>query len=297
VRKILIIEIILMIILMIVALAGLSILVTGIALPEWGITVFVVVAISALILLGPVWNVYLGPATSNQRGLARARNGDLAGAIAEFDRAIAFNPNFAEARYNRGFARYGTGDLAGAIADYTRIIKLNSPDLAGYLNQGVLLAKQGNRADAIAGYSPAIEPSPGLAVAYANRGVILVEQGNLDSAIADLNRAIEIAPRLVPTYVNRGLAHARKGDRAGAIADYDEAIRLSPTDADKAWIYACRAGGYVIMGDAPTACESLAAAIALNPQWRDLARTEPQFDPIRGEPCFQALIAEPTTSP
>ena len=36
-------------------------------------------------------------------------------------------------------------------------------------------------------------------------------------------------------------------------------------------------------------------AIALDPQWRDVARTEPEFDPIRHESCFQALIAGPST--
>jgi hypothetical protein len=51
------------------------------------------------------------------------------------------------------------------------------------------------------------------------------------------------------------------------------------------------------MGDVPAACDSLAAAIALDPQWRDRARTGPQFDPIRHEPCFQALVADPTTPP
>ena len=104
-------------------------------------------------------------------------------------------------------------------------------------------------------------------------------------------------PRDSRTYNNRGLARARKGDLAGAIADYDEAILFLPTDPEKAWVYACRARAHAAMGDVPAACESLAAAIALDPQWRDMARTEPAFDPIRHEPCFQALIAEPTTSP
>src|SRR5579884_2293012 len=53
-----------------------------------------------------------------KRGLARASQGDVDGAISEFTRAIALDPTCASSFTNRGAARAMTGDLDGAIADF-----------------------------------------------------------------------------------------------------------------------------------------------------------------------------------
>src|SRR5512143_584363 len=63
------------------------------------------------------------------RGIVRFAAGDLNGAIADLDIAVAFDPSYAVAFYNRGRARHDLHNLGGAIADYTRAIELN-PRLA-----------------------------------------------------------------------------------------------------------------------------------------------------------------------
>ncbi|NJL42609.1 MAG: tetratricopeptide repeat protein [Pseudanabaena sp. SU_2_4] len=49
--------------------------------------------------------------------------------LADLDRAIDLNPNYADAYYNRGKARTALGNPKGAIADYDRALRLN-PKLA-----------------------------------------------------------------------------------------------------------------------------------------------------------------------
>jgi len=285
-------------VLFVVILAACSILITVTALPAWAILVLLAVAFAAWLLFTAILvTVPRDAKTYNNRGLARARKGDLTGAIADYDRAIALDSKCGTAFLNRGIAHRDQGDPAAAIADYSRAIELNPADIAAYVNRGVLLDEQENCADAIADYSRAIELRPDFAGAYVVRAAVHAKQGYRAAAIADYSRAIELDPKCGPAYAERGLARAEDGDLAGAIADYDEAIRFLPTDPAKAWVYACRARAYAAMGDAPAACESLAAAIALDPQWRDLARAGQQLDPIRGEPCFQALIAGPDGSP
>ena len=51
--------------------------------------------------------------------------GDHDAAIAHYDRAIALNPNHAEAYGTRGLAKQSNGDYNGAIADLYRAAVLN----------------------------------------------------------------------------------------------------------------------------------------------------------------------------
>jgi len=50
---------------------------------------------------------------------------DWDGAIADFDRALQFDPKLAQAYDNRGDAKTETGDFDGAIADFNRALQLN----------------------------------------------------------------------------------------------------------------------------------------------------------------------------
>jgi len=131
------------------------------------------------------------------RGIEKAKNGDLDGAIADFDRAMQLNPRDDAPYYNRAQARRLKKDTAGAIADYTRAIELGSTNPAAYNNRGNAKAENNDREGAISDYTRAIELKPDYARAYYNRAVARKEKGDASGANADFKRAGELDPELV----------------------------------------------------------------------------------------------------
>src|SRR4030095_10539596 len=59
------------------------------------------------------------------RAKLRLAQGDLDGAISDFDAALVFNPRLADAYCNRGVARYSKDDFAAAITDFDKALEIN----------------------------------------------------------------------------------------------------------------------------------------------------------------------------
>ena len=131
------------------------------------------------------------------RGIDKAKNGDLDGAIADFDQAMKLNPKDDAPYYNRAQARRLKNDTAGAIADYTKAIELGSTNPAAYNNRGNARAETNDRDAAIADYTRAIELKPDYARAYYNRAVARKDNGDASGAAADFKRARQLDPELV----------------------------------------------------------------------------------------------------
>src|SRR6266571_1387859 len=131
------------------------------------------------------------------RGIEKAKSGDLDGAIADFDRAMQLNPKDDAPYYNRAQARRLKKDTTGAIADYTRAIELGSTNPAAYNNRGNARAENKDRDGAIADYTRAIELKPDYARAYYNRAVAKKDKGDAKGAAADFKRARQLDPELV----------------------------------------------------------------------------------------------------
>jgi len=131
------------------------------------------------------------------RGIQKAKKGDLDGAIADFDRAIELNPKDDAPYYNRAQAKRLKKDAAGTIADYTRAIELGSQNPAAYNNRGNARAENNDWDGAIADYTRAIELKPDYARAYYNRAVAKKANGDAAGAAADFKHSQELDPELV----------------------------------------------------------------------------------------------------
>jgi tetratricopeptide (TPR) repeat protein len=140
-------------------------------------------------------------------------------------------PTTAVGYTNRAQFRKSIGDLAGALADYNRAIELNPKYATAYNGRGNIKKAKHDLDGAVADYSRAIELNGGNAIAYYNRGVTKQAKGDMDGALADFNPAIQLDPKNASAYYSRGLAKAMKDDFDGALADYNRATELNPKDA------------------------------------------------------------------
>jgi tetratricopeptide (TPR) repeat protein len=73
-----------------------------------------------------------------ESGATKATDGDRAGAIADYTRAIKLDPKNVNAYNNRGSEKQNAGDIAGALADFSRAIEINPLEPDPYYNRGTI---------------------------------------------------------------------------------------------------------------------------------------------------------------
>jgi tetratricopeptide (TPR) repeat protein len=186
-----------------------------------------------------IWQVAGNPLTPEDYYRSAERKygkKDYQGALADFDRSISIDPNFAQGYAGRGNVKHTQlQDYRGALADYNQSIQLK-PDISTvwFFRAGLKANHLQDYRGALADYSQAIQLEPDYAVAYSFRGDLKVDRlQDYRGALADFNRAISIGSSLAIAYGSRGsLKHDRLKDRAGGIADVQQAARLFKQQGD-----------------------------------------------------------------
>ncbi|HEY2186952.1 MAG TPA: tetratricopeptide repeat protein [Caldimonas sp.] len=169
-----------------------------------------------------------------QLGDAAAGAGDLAGALACYERSIAVRPDDFQAHYNRGVVLYHRGDGAAAAASYERAIALAPQLAAGYSALGVVRSEAGAHEAALKHLAHAVAIEPGNAEFHNNLGLGLDRAQRPAEAIASFDAAIALMPQFGAAWCNRGVALHRLGRFADALASADGALALDRDDAE-AW--------------------------------------------------------------
>ncbi len=223
----------------------------------------------------------------NNRGNALGNLGRFEQAIASYDRALEFKPDDHQAWYNRGNALDDLGRFEEEIASYDRALEFK-PDLhQAWNNRGNALADLGRLEEAIASYDRALEIKPDYPDAWNNRGIALGNLGRFEEAIASFDRALEIKPDLHQAWNNRGIPLKNLRRFEEAIASYDRALEINSNYANAYYNKACC---YGLQNNVELAIENLQRAINLDVEYQDMAKTDKDFEQIRGDERFQSFL-------
>ena len=164
----------------------------------------------------------------NNLGIELAKRGEFDDAIAQYQRSIALQANYAQAHYNLGTALLERGEVDRAIAECRTSLNLQPNDPDGQVALGNALLGAGRVDESIVHYSRALALQPEDADAHYNLGNALQMNGNIVSATDHYRRALEIAPGIMEAHLNLGNLFFQQKREREAIGQYREALGLSP---------------------------------------------------------------------
>jgi tetratricopeptide (TPR) repeat protein len=148
-------------------------------------------------------------------------------ALPDLDRVIANDGSDAIAWADRGVAKSKMGDFAGAIADCTHAIEL-APTVANRVNRGNAYATSHRDDEALADFDMALQAEPRNLPALLGRASANYASKRLTASLDDYTRVIDADPYSAMAYFKRGNTHLDLKEFSAAFNDFSESLKLDP---------------------------------------------------------------------
>lgn len=167
---------------------------------------------------------------------AEARDAhDIISAIDHFSVAASLGDDRAP-RFARGLIFYYNGWHRGAVAEFDRLIAVDPDDADALFWRGMSKWRLRNADDALADIDAAVALDPSHPDFLALRGELLVEQDRPSEAAADLEHARTFGEYDEQVQATRGrLLMTRLADPAGAAGAYERLVQLAP-ETSRYWM-------------------------------------------------------------
>ncbi len=175
----------------------------------------------------------------NNLGIALKGLGRLDEAVESYNRAISINPDFAEAHCNLGNALRDLSQLTEAVDSYDKAVSIKPAFVEAHNNLGIALKGLGRLDEAVESYLKAISINPNHTEAHNSLGNALNELGRFDEAVASYKIAISIIPDYAEAHCNLGTVFNELGQLNDAITSYKIAISSNPDHAKAHYYLSC----------------------------------------------------------
>jgi len=204
-----------------------------------------------------------------------------------FNQLLKLNPDDVAILFNRGNAYANLGEYKEALADFNRYLELKPDNPAALSNRGGVYKKLEMYKEALADFNRSLKIKPDDAIALTNRGGVNVDLEKYAEALVDLNRALELTPDKYIAVHNRGILYIKLGEYNKALDDLNRSLELRPDEPDTFYNLACL---YSLWKKTEDAIAYLEKAIIKDRKYREMAKTDKDFDNIRDDPRFKILI-------
>ncbi|MER8182104.1 tetratricopeptide repeat protein [Kitasatospora sp. NPDC094015] len=198
----------------------------------------------------------------HNRAQVTAQLGMHAESIADFDRVIALDPNYAEYHFDRGLAHRGLGHPEQALDDFEQAVRLSPPFPEAYYNRADVRAELGDLDGAVADFGYVLELDPAFPDAHLNRAGLLLALGELAAAWQDVDAGLALTPDSPELWSLKAQLHIEAEDQEQALAALGRALEAEPGYAPG---WALRGTLAYERGELPAALADLERAAALSP--------------------------------
>jgi Tfp pilus assembly protein PilF len=165
---------------------------------------------------------------NNDLGALLAQGGDLEAAIGRFRAALASTPDYPDALNNLGYAMLLTGRNEEARVLYEKALALQ-PDFPEALNNlGLLFGRAGDMEKAERYFRDALSRRADYGEAANNLALVLVSKGEADAAVSLLEGVLKRTPESESAYVTLAKIHFTKGRTKEAVAVLERLLQRNP---------------------------------------------------------------------
>lgn len=155
-------------------------------------------------------------------------NGRAQDAVAEYEKAIAKNPTYKDARFGLVQAWIALKQPERAIGTLQDLVAVAPNSVEARMSLGLMQADVQRPAEAVAQFTAVTQLQPDFADAHWRLGLALATSGRVVEALPALAEAVRLAPSSADMRNDYGWTLAQHNQRAAALVQLQEALRLEP---------------------------------------------------------------------
>lgn len=158
------------------------------------------------------------------RAEVRRWRNDIAGALEDYESALALKPDAIQIRLDQSGMLHQVGRLKEALSAIDAVLQMDRGHPVAHYNRGIVLRELGTPREAEDALRCALEFSKDYLDARAKLALVLVEQGRIAEAESEIATVLAADPRHVDARWHLSTARLLRGDFAAAWPDYESRL-------------------------------------------------------------------------